>query len=134
MKQQRRRPIIFFSSTDQTSFSFFKKQIIIIIIIVIGQTASLISSAIYLLTRSKINHLHHRVCTKLIFDGQGRSHIDMISIIIIDSNVDYAIEKKRNERRLTHMYTYICMFMCIYTCYDWMINKYVHVNRWERES
>jgi len=53
------------------------------------------------------------VYAKLIFDGQGMSHIDMISIIIVDNNVDYAIERKENEKRLTH--TYICLF--IYTCY-----------------
>jgi len=32
-----------------------------------------------------------------IFDGQGRSHFDMISTIMIDNNVDYAIEKETKD-------------------------------------
>jgi hypothetical protein len=37
------------------------------------------------------------VYTKPIFDGQGRSHFNMISIIMIDNNVDYAIEKETKD-------------------------------------
>jgi hypothetical protein len=41
----------------------------------------------------------------------------MISIIMIDSNVDYAIEKETKDD------------VCIYTYYDWMINKYQYMGK-----
>ena len=44
---------------------------------------------------SKINHLHHRMCTKLIFDGLGRLHMYMILLIM-------QLKKKRYTNTYYH--------------------------------
>ena len=88
--QQRKTKAYSFFSPDQTSF--LKKKIIIATLIIKPTTASLIRR-----THSKVNHLHRCVRTKLIFEGQGSSPFDMISRIMIDNNVDYAIEKETKD-------------------------------------